>query len=141
MAELGRRRRAILDSDDKLEVLQQQIEELGDRTEEIRRARFSLDQRRLQPNAEHAALVDQEDEARDRLDAMDDARRVVLTEQQAAALAADFAALAAPADPHDLERFSDSVTRLGHRLRGAVASAETADPRAQVQPAGLLQIG
>src|SRR3546814_19537548 len=103
MAELGRRRRAILDSDDKLEVLQQQIEELGDRTEEIRRARFSLDQRRLQLNAEHAALVDQEDEARDRLDALDEAGRVVLTEAQAAALADDLAAAAGPADSESSE--------------------------------------
>src|SRR3546814_11754938 len=115
MAELGRRRRAILDSDDKLEVLQQQIEELGDRTEEIRRARFSLDQRRLQLNAEHAALVDQEDEARDRLDAMAEAGRVVLTEEQGAALAADSAAAAAPSDPDATERFPTSTPRHGER--------------------------
>ncbi|NYG60777.1 uncharacterized protein YPO0396, partial [Nocardioides daedukensis] len=140
IAELGRRRRAILDSDDKLEVLQQQIEELGDRTEEIRRARFILDQRRLQLNAEHAALVDQEDEARDRLDAMDEAGRVVLTEEQSAALAADFAAAAAPADPDDLERFTESAHRLGERLRGAVAEAETEAQRAEEELTGIFRV-
>jgi uncharacterized protein YPO0396 len=55
---------------------------------------------------------------------METAGRVVLTEEQEAALAADFAAAAAPADPDDLDRFAETSHRLADRLRDAVADAE-----------------
>src|SRR5690606_13364204 len=45
-------------------------------------------------------------------------------EEQEAALAADFAAAAAPDDPDDLDRFNNNSQRLGERLRTALADAE-----------------
>src|SRR3546814_20197669 len=71
---------------------------------------------------------------------MDEAGRVVLTEEQAAALAVDFAAAAAPADPDDLERFTESAHRLGERLRGAVAEAETEAQRAEEELTGIFRV-
>ncbi|GIM62463.1 hypothetical protein Pve01_76540 [Planomonospora venezuelensis] len=69
-------------------------------------------------------LVDAEDVVKDRLQAMEDAGKVVLSPEQETALAVDFAAAASPADPDDLERFAESSQRLAERLRTAVGDAE-----------------
>jgi uncharacterized protein YPO0396 len=124
IADLERRRAEILDADDRLQALEAQIDDLTARLEETRRARFGLEQRRRELNDAHAELVDSEDQVTDRLQAMETAGRVVLTEEQEAALAADFAAAAAPADPDDLDRFAETSHRLADRLRDAVADAE-----------------
>lgn len=140
IADLGRRRREILDSDDKLQALQAQIDELGEQLEETRRSRFALDQRRQQLNDEHASLVDREDEARERLDAMEDAGTVVLTDEQSAALLAEFAAAADPADPDDLTRFTEHSQRLGERLRAAVADADGEIRRVDDELAAIFRV-
>ncbi|GAA3645839.1 ATP-binding protein [Nocardioides ginsengisoli] len=123
IGELEQRRSDILSSDDQLQVLQEQIDELGQRLDEAREQRFGLEQRQRELNAAHSELVDSEDLVKDRLEAMESGD-VVLTDEQDAALAADFAAAAAPADPDDLDRFADNAHRLGERLRTAVADAD-----------------
>ncbi len=57
IADLEERRSAILASDDRLQVLQAQIDELQDQLGQARKERFSLEQRRDQLNAEHGELV------------------------------------------------------------------------------------
>ncbi|MBZ5740331.1 ATP-binding protein [Nocardioides mangrovi] len=124
IADLERRRSEILGSDDQLQALEAQIEDLTARLEESRRARYGTEQRQRDLNAAHAELVDSEDLVNDRLQEMETSGRVTLTDEQDAALAADFAAAAAPADPDDLDRFTESSQRLSERLRVAVADAE-----------------
>ncbi|WP_439939258.1 ATP-binding protein [Nocardia sp. N13] len=124
IADLERRRAEILDSDDGLQALEAQIADLTARVEETRRARYGVEQRQRELNATHAELVDAEDDVKDRLQAMEADGRVVLDEDQEAALAADFAAAAAPADPDDLARFAETSQRLAQRLRDAVTDAE-----------------
>jgi uncharacterized protein YPO0396 len=84
----------------------------------------AAEQQQRDLNAAHGDLVDAEDVVKDRLQAMEDAGRVVLTPEQEAALAVDFAAAASPADPDDLDRFAESSQRLAERLRAAVGDAE-----------------
>ncbi|WP_408895750.1 ATP-binding protein [Nocardioides sp. R1-1] len=124
IAELEQRRTDILTSDDQLKVLQQQIDELVHRLDDARQERFALEQKQRELNAGHSELVDSEDLVKDRLEAMEASGAVELTAEQEAALAADFAAAAAPADPEDLDRFADNSHRLGERLRTAVADAD-----------------
>lgn len=124
IAELERRRADLLASDDQLQVLQAQIDDLTQRLEETRRRRFELEQRQRELNDAHGALVDDEDHVNDRLDAMERSGQAVLTDEQDAALTAEFAEAAAPADPDDLARFTENSQRLGERLRSAVADAE-----------------
>lgn len=124
IADLERRRADILDADDGLQALEGQIDDLSAQLEETRRTRYALEQRQRELNAEHAELVDAEDDVKDRLQAIEETGTVVLEPEQGAALAADFAAAAAPADPDDLERFAESSHRLAQRLREAVADAE-----------------
>lgn len=124
IADLERRRSEILESDDGLQALEAQIAELTTRLEETRRARYAVEQRQRELNAAHGDLVDAEDVVKDRLQAMEDAGEVVLSAEQEAALAVDFAAAASPADPDDLDRFAESSQRLAERLRAAVGDAE-----------------
>ncbi|GAA1932150.1 ATP-binding protein [Nocardioides hwasunensis] len=124
MADLERRRTEILDSDDGLQALEAQIAELAARLEQTRRARYGVEQRQRELNVAHAELVDAEDDVNDRLRAVEESGRIVLDADQEAALALDFAAAAAPADPDDLERFAETSHRLAERLRAAVADAE-----------------
>lgn len=124
IADLERRRSEILESDDGLQALEVQIAELTTRLEETRRARYAVEQRQRELNAAHGDLVDAEDVVKDRLQAMEDAGEVVLSAEQEAALAVDFAAAASPADPDDLDRFAESSQRLAERLRAAVGDAE-----------------
>lgn len=124
IADLEDRRTAILASDDRLQVLQAQIDDLQDQLGQARKERFSLEQRRDQLNADHGELADAEDIVKDRVYAVEDAGVVVLSDEQDAALAADFAAAAAPADPDDLDRFLENSQRLGERLRTALADAD-----------------
>ncbi|MBS4754677.1 hypothetical protein KG112_17860 [Nocardioides sp. zg-ZUI104] len=124
IAELEQRRADILTADNQLQVLQEQIDDLTERLDAARKERFSLEQRQRSVHSEHSELVESEDLVKDRLEAMEAAGTVELTEEQEAALAADFAAAAAPADPEDLDRFADNAHRLGERLRSAVAEAE-----------------
>ena len=124
IADLERRRTEILESDDGLQALDTQIADLTARLEETRRARYAAEQRQRELNAAHGDLVDAEDVVKDRLQAMEDAGRVVLSAEQEAALAVDFAAAASPADPDDLDRFAESSQRLAERLRTAVGDAE-----------------
>lgn len=124
IADLERRRTEILEADDGLQALDAQITDLTARLEETRRARYAAEQRQRELNAAHGDLVDAEDVVKDRLQAMEDAGRVVLSPEQEAALAVDFAAAASPADPDDLDRFAESSQRLAERLRTAVGDAE-----------------
>ncbi|MFC5730588.1 MULTISPECIES: ATP-binding protein [Nocardioides] len=124
IAELERRRAEILASDDQLQVLQSQIEKLAEQLEQARRRRFGLEQRQRELNDAHGSLVDDEDLVKDRLEAMERSGTVVLTDEQDAALTAELAAAVAPADPDDLDRFTENSHRLGERLRTAVADAE-----------------
>jgi uncharacterized protein YPO0396 len=124
IAELQRRRDEILGADDQLQALQAQIEELDAQLESARRTRFMLEQRQRDLSNAHGELIDSEDVVKDRLEAMEAAGAVGLTEEQDAALVADFAAAAEPADPEDLDRFTENSQRLAGRLREAVAVAE-----------------
>ncbi|WP_370247560.1 ATP-binding protein [Nocardioides sp.] len=122
--DLEQRRADLLAADDQLQVLQTQIDELGRALEEARRTRFGHEGRQRELGVVHAELVEVEDEVSDLLAALEDAGTVVLTPAQEAALAADFAAAAAPADPEDPARFEENADRLHLRLRAAVADAE-----------------
>lgn len=125
LAELERRRAEILEADDQLHAMEAQIADLAERLEETRRRRYSVEQRQRQLNATHADLVDLEDELNDRLAAEGAAGADAgLEPAQEEALAADFAAAAAPADPDDLDRFAETSHRLAQRLREAVVDAE-----------------
>jgi len=125
ITELEARRQAILSADDRLQVLQAQIDDLTARLEEAQRRRFELDRRRRELNERHGELVESEDVVNDRMQAVEDAGTVVLTQQQEADLAAELAAAVAPDDPDELDRFPISSQRLSERLRGAGADAET----------------
>ena len=140
IAELEARRQEILGADDQLHALQRQIEELTGRLEEVRRERFGLEAYARELGEEHARLVDDEDLVTDRLEAMERSGRVTLTEEQDAALAADFAAAAAPGDPDDLERFTETSQRLAERLREAVVDAETELTRVEEELAGIFRV-
>ncbi|MCR1783254.1 hypothetical protein KVF89_11975 [Nocardioides carbamazepini] len=124
IADLEERRAAILASDDRLQVLQAQIDTLGEQLDAARQERFALDQQQRRLNTDHGELADAEDMIKDRLLDVESAGAVVLDDEQDAALAADFAAAAAPADPDDLDRFLENSQRLGDRLRTALADAE-----------------
>lgn len=125
LAELERRRAEILEADDQLHAMETQIADLAERLEETRRRRYGVEQRQRQLNATHADLVDLEDELNDRLAADGAAGTDAgLEPAQEEALAADFAAAAAPADPDDLDRFAETSHRLAQRLREAVVDAE-----------------
>ena len=137
IAELERRRAEILASDDQLQVLQQQIEQLAAELETARKTRFRPGAAAAELNNAHGELVDSEDLVKDRLEAMQRTGTVALSEEQDAALVAEFAAAAAPADPEDLDRFNENSQRLGERLRAAVADARGRDQagRARTSPA------
>ncbi|GAA4107498.1 ATP-binding protein [Nocardioides fonticola] len=140
IADLERRRAEILDADDTLQTLERQIVELAAAVDEVRRRRFDLERQQRELADAHAHLVDDEDHVKDRLDAMESAGRVLLTDEQDAALVADFAAAAAPADPDDLERFTENSQRLAERLRGAVADAEAEIARVDDELAGIFRL-
>jgi uncharacterized protein YPO0396 len=124
IAELEERREAILSADDRLQVLQAQIDDLAAQLGQAQQRRFELDRRRRELNERHGELVESEDVVNDRMQAVEDAGTVVLTDQQASDLAAELAAAVAPDDPDDLDRFAVGSQRLSERLRGAVADAE-----------------
>jgi uncharacterized protein YPO0396 len=131
IADIERRRAELLRADDGLAVLERQIEELTARLDDARKARYGLDQQHRRLAEVHLELVDSEDMVKDRLEEMERTGRVVLTDEQAASLAAEFAAAAAPADPEDLDRFTESSQRLAERLRVAVSDAEMENKRAE----------
>lgn len=140
IAELERRRAEILGSDDQLQVLQSQIDDLTARLDEARKQRFGLERRQQELNAEHAELIDSEDLVNDRLEATSATAEAALTEEQDAALAADFAAAVAPGDPDDLDRFAENSQRLADRLRGAVAEAEAEMTRVDDELAAIFRM-
>lgn len=140
IAELERRRSEILTADNQLQVLQDQVDELAGQLEQARRERFGLEQRTKQLSDEHAELIDSEDLVNDRLDTVERSGAVVLTEEQDAALAAEFAAAADPADPADLDRFPESSKRLADRLHGAVAEADAEIRRVDDELAGIFRL-
>lgn len=140
IAELERRRGEILGSDDQLQVLQGQIEQLGLELEEARKQRFGLEQRQRDLNRAHAELVDSEDLVQDRLEAMQRTGTVELSAEQDAALVTELASAVAPADPEELDRFHDNSQRLVERLRSAVADAEAEIRRADEDLAGIFRL-
>ncbi|KRF11633.1 hypothetical protein ASG90_16245 [Nocardioides sp. Soil797] len=140
IADIGRRRREILGSDDQLQALQGQIEELTTSLDETRQQRFVLEQQRFDLNEVHGRLVDDEDSVKDRLEAMQRSGRAVLTEDQSSTLAADFAAASAPADPDDLDRFAENSQRLAERLRDAVGDAQSEIERADDELSGIFRM-
>ncbi len=121
IAELERRREAILTADDRLQVLQEQIDDLTARLDTTRQQRFALEQQQKALGSRHGELVEAEDHLNDRLDATTD--RGGLTDEQDAALRVELAAAAEPADPDDLDRFAENAKRLEARLHAAVADA------------------
>jgi uncharacterized protein YPO0396 len=140
IAELERRRAEILAADNQLQVLEAQIDDLAGQLEQARRKRFGLEQRQKELNDNHLELIDSEDLVNDTLQAMESAGRVVLTDDQDAALGAEFAAAAAPANPDDLARFAENGQRLGERLRGAVADADAEIKRVDDDLAGIFRM-
>ncbi len=140
IAEIERRRAELLDADDQLQTLEAQISDLEERVESSRRARYGVEQRQRDLNAAHAELVDSEDLVADRLLAIESHGRVVLTAEQEAALAADFAAAAAPADPEDLDRFPETSQRLSERLRAAVGDAEAEIKRVEEDLVSIFRV-
>jgi uncharacterized protein YPO0396 len=138
--ELERRRAEILAADNQLQTLEAQINDLDARVEQTRRARYGVEQRQRDLNATHAELVDSEDLVTDRLEAIESKGHVVLTDEQHAALAADFAAAAAPADPDDLDRFPETSQRLSERLRVAVGDAEAEIKRVDEDLAQIFRV-
>lgn len=140
IADLERRRTEILDADDQLQALEAQIGELASELEDARRRRFGLEQRQRELNETHAELVDSEDHVQDRLQAMEATGRVSISDEQEAALTADFAAAAAPADPDDLDRFAENSQRLAERLREAVAVAAAEINRADDELTAIFRM-
>ncbi|TIC81524.1 hypothetical protein E8D34_17740 [Nocardioides sp. GY 10113] len=140
IAELEQRRSEILGSDDGLQVLQGQIDRLAAELETARESRYRLEQRQRELNAAHAELVDSEDLVKDRLDAMDRGGDLVLTPEQDAALAAEFAAAVAPSDPEDLDRFAENAQRLDARLRDAVGDLEAEARRVEDELAAIFRV-
>jgi uncharacterized protein YPO0396 len=140
IADLERRRTEILESDDQLQALEEQIAQLDRRLDAARERRFELGRRQQGLNQEHTELIDAEDLVNDRLEAMDRNGTAVLGREQDAALAAEFAAAAAPASPEDLDRFSETSQRLAERLRGAVADAEDEIQRADDELAAIFRM-
>lgn len=139
IAELEQRRADILTADDRLQVLQAQIDDLTARLEEAQRTRFGLERRRDELASAHGELVDSEDLVNDRIDAMERAGSVALDEAQDAALTAELAAAVAPDDPDDLDRFHVNQQRLSERLRGAVGEAEAEIRRADDELTGIFR--
>ncbi|NYD58590.1 uncharacterized protein YPO0396 [Nocardioides marinisabuli] len=126
IAELEQRREAILTADDRLQVLQEQIDDLTARLDTTRQQRFALEQQQRALGSRHGELVEAEDHVNDRLDATprpEGPGRTGLTDEQEVALGAELAAAAAPADPDDLDRFAENAKRLEARLHAAVADA------------------
>ncbi|ANH39231.1 Chromosome partition protein Smc [Nocardioides dokdonensis FR1436] len=125
IAELEQRRDDILAADDQLQVLQDQIEDLGRRLDETRQRRYALEQQQQALGSRHGELVEAEDHVNDRLEASEGDEGAGFTAEQDAALTAELAAAAAPADPDDLDRFAENAKRLEARLHEAVAEATT----------------
>lgn len=140
IAELEQRRGEILESDDQLQALEEQIAALAQRLDDARQQRFELDRRQHDLGQSHAELIDAEDLVNDRLEAMEGAGVAVLTDEQDAALAADFAAAASPASPDDLDRFAESSHRLAERLRGSVSDAEAEAQRVDDELAAIFRM-
>ena len=135
--ELERRREELLGADDRLSALERQTAELVTSLEEVRRRRFAAEQRQRELGEQHLRLVDDEDHLKDRLEA---APAGGLSEEQAEALTAEFAAAAAPADPGDLDRFTENSQRLAERLREAVADTETELRRVEDELVGIFRL-
>ncbi|WP_239459867.1 ATP-binding protein [Nocardioides daejeonensis] len=140
IAELEARREEILGADDKLQVWQGQIDDLGGRLEEAKQRRYGLKQEQQRLDAEHAELVDSEDLVKDRIEAMERAGRTSLTREQEEALSVEFAAASAPDDPDDLDRFQVNSQRLAERLRDAVGDAEAEVRRTEEELAGIFRL-
>ena len=140
IAELEQRRADILTADDRLQALQTQIDELTRQLEATRSRRFGLEQEQRRLDAEHLELVDSEDLVQDRLEAMERSGRAVLTPAQDEALRAELTAAVEPADPDDLERFTEHSQRLAGRLRDAVADADAEIRRVEDELAGIFRM-
>ncbi|MGO4258220.1 ATP-binding protein [Marmoricola sp. RAF53] len=140
IGELEQRRADILAADNELQVLQTQIDTLAEQLEQARRKRFGLDQQQKELSSRHLELIDSEDLVNDRVEAMLASGKVVLSEEQAAALTAELAAAVAPADPDDLDRFPEHSQRLAERLHAAVAEADAEIKRADDELAGIFRM-
>ncbi len=132
IAELEQRRDDILAADDQLQVLQDQIEDLGKRLDATRQRRYALEQQQQALGSRHGELVETEDHVNDRLEASEGDEGAGFSAEQDAALTAELAAAAAPADPDDLDRFAENAKRLEARLHEAVAEATTEVERVEV---------
>ena len=140
IADLERRRDTILGADDQLSALEDQIGELERRLDAARAERYALGERKTRLEAEHAELVDSEDKVNDQLEAVERSGRVVLTDEQDARLAAEFAAAVAPDDPDDVDRFAQHAQRLSERLHAAVADAEAEIRRVEEELAAIFRV-
>src|SRR5690606_6270382 len=75
-------------------------------------------------DAEHAEMVEAEDQVNDELERMERAGGVVLSGEQRQRLDEEMAAACAPEDPDDLARFHENAGRLHARLHAEVAQSE-----------------
>jgi uncharacterized protein YPO0396 len=116
IGELERARQTILDADDQLQQMQQRIDELRRQLDKARRHRFALDRRGTSLGNRVSELREQQTTVNAERARLDREQRVVLTDEQAAALDRHFAAAAAPADPDDLDQFPANLSRLRQLL-------------------------
>ncbi|GAB3763106.1 uncharacterized protein YPO0396 [Nocardioides ginsengisegetis] len=140
ISELERRREEILAADDRLQVLQGQIDTLVERLDRAQRARFELDRRREELTGRHGELVESEDLVNDRIEALERAGTVTLTAEQDASLAVELAAAVTPDDPDDPDRFQANAHRLTERLQAAVSDAQTEIRRAEEDLVAIFRV-
>jgi uncharacterized protein YPO0396 len=122
--------RTILESDDKLRALEKHIEHLDTQVEKARDRRFGLTARIRALEEEHSSLVDRQDATHDELERIATEQRVQLSDAQAERLDTEFAEVAKPDDPDDLDAFARNLVRLKQRLDNAIADARKDADRA-----------
>ncbi|MBM0255557.1 SbcC/MukB-like Walker B domain-containing protein [Micromonospora sp. 4G55] len=122
---LDRARQAILDADDNLQQLQGRIDQLKEELEGARARRFELKQKETNLRLQASSLNTQHTGVQGDLHRINLEKRVVLTDEQTAALDRHFTAAVAPADPSDLDQFPTNLSRLRQRLSATAQSADT----------------
>ncbi|MFG1661297.1 ATP-binding protein [Micromonospora chersina] len=125
IGQLERGRQAILDADDQLQQLQKHIDDLGGELERAREHRFALKRRESNLSERVSSLIEQQTAVEADLRRINHEQRVILTDDQAAALDRHFTAAVAPADPDDLDQFPANLSRLRQRLSTTMESART----------------
>ncbi|MGZ4639115.1 MAG: ATP-binding protein, partial [Actinomycetes bacterium] len=130
IADLERRRQAILTADDRLRALEAHIDELKGHLDLARRHHYDCQRHATALNDEHGELAERQDEVTLDLIRIEDAQHVVLTDEQIARLDTEFIAAVAPGNPASRPEFPANLARLRRRLSTAIDAA-----RAEVQRA------